>query len=286
MSDPRVTVVIPCFNDGATLEDALDSVGNQEPARVVVVDDGSTDEATAHVLSRAEKRPRVEVIRHAANRGVAAARNTGVETATTRYVFLLDADDRLLAGALSRLADALDLAPDAAAAWGSYRFFGGRTSEVEVPEWDPWLVTYNNYWPGVAMLRKSAYLDLGGQAGRSRYEDWDLWMQLAERGGYGIVVRDLVFEYRVAAENSRRCAGSLDAFRSEYLVLRAAHRALLSRRRKLARTSAVPLHRRCLERALLTVKLSLPASLRRALYEWAYDRDLRLPRASMRRAAK
>src|SRR5438552_298882 len=72
---PRVAVVVPCFDDGETLPDALASLAEQEPHELVVVDDGSTDPATLETLADVERRG-VRVVRRA-NGGLSAARMTG-----------------------------------------------------------------------------------------------------------------------------------------------------------------------------------------------------------------
>jgi len=88
-----VAVVIPCFNDGRYLQEALNSLYAQSCGdwEAVVVDDGSTDPRTLNVLD-AINHPRVLVHRHEKNRGLAAARNTGVKLTKAPIVFPLDAD--------------------------------------------------------------------------------------------------------------------------------------------------------------------------------------------------
>ena len=73
---PRVAVVVPCFNDGSTLHETLDSLEGQEPHELVVVDDGSTDPETLRVFEQLEERG-VRVARRA-NGGLSAARFAAV----------------------------------------------------------------------------------------------------------------------------------------------------------------------------------------------------------------
>ena len=115
MSSPTVSVVIPCFNQGRFLRDALDSVLTQtlQPAEIVVVDDGSTDD-TAAVAGRY---PGVRCIRQP-NSGLASARNAGVTNTTGEAVVFLDADDRLRPDALAIGARELLAHPTCALVWG------------------------------------------------------------------------------------------------------------------------------------------------------------------------
>jgi glycosyltransferase involved in cell wall biosynthesis len=93
---PLVTVVVPVFNGAHFLARALHSIEAQEyePLQVVVVDDGSTDETYA-VATDIARRHSWEVIQHE-NRGVAAARNTGLGAARGELVTFLDADDEMV----------------------------------------------------------------------------------------------------------------------------------------------------------------------------------------------
>src|SRR5436305_7745211 len=109
----RVAAFIPCFNDGHVVGEAVQSVrSGPEPEESVVVDDDSTDPATASALDdlRAEG---VTVLRQD-NAGLPAARNAGLAATSAPYVFPLDADDLAEPDALPALADALDADPEAA----------------------------------------------------------------------------------------------------------------------------------------------------------------------------
>ena len=91
-----VSVLIPCFRCAPTIARALDSVFAQSvvPAEIIVVDDGSDDE-TPEALRALERRhgERIRILRLAANRGAASARNAGWALATQPYLAFLDADD-------------------------------------------------------------------------------------------------------------------------------------------------------------------------------------------------
>src|SRR5215467_8142244 len=91
MSTPLVSVVIPAYNAGAYIEDALDSVFRQTFPRleVIVVDDGSTDDTR----SRLEPyRSRIHYVWQT-NNGSGAARNRGIDVSSGDYIAFLDADD-------------------------------------------------------------------------------------------------------------------------------------------------------------------------------------------------
>ena len=231
---PRVAVVIPCFNAGPMLLEAIASVQEPEPVEIVVVDDASSDPATLDVLERVEANG-VRVIRQTPNGGCAVARTTGVEASSAPYLFPLDTDDLAIAGMLGKLADQLDEDPGAAVAAGDYEEFGAYQVMRAVPErLDPFRVAYTNEYAVGALYRRSVVEPLGawrdpGGPGQRGYEDWNLWMDLAERGermihmGPGVpVYRRRVLETGVNHDSRRRHA-------KLYASLREGHPDLFAR---------------------------------------------------------
>ncbi|HEU0025150.1 MAG TPA: glycosyltransferase family A protein [Thermoleophilaceae bacterium] len=230
-SAPRAAVVIPCFNDGETVIDAVRSVQDQEACELVVVNDGSTDRATLNVLSELV-RSGCEVV-HQRNRGTSAARMTGVWATTAPYVFPLDADDALLPGAVAALADTLDAQTDVAAVWGGLTLFG----EVEPQplrrrpaRLDPWRITYFNNLPYSALFKRNALLAVGGWSLSGPYQDWDLWMSLAEAGYRASAVERPVHRYRL--HGPRQFARGAAQHDRIYAELRNRHPRLFAERRR------------------------------------------------------
>jgi glycosyltransferase involved in cell wall biosynthesis len=249
----RVAVVVPCFNDGATLRETIASIDEPEPIELVVVNDGSTDPDTLAVLSELEAGGTRVV--HQENQGLATARMAGVAATSAPYVSALDADDLEAPGALTALADALDADQDAALAWGDVQNFGddetlrrlGRTL-------DPWLITYVNELPADAMVRREALLAAGGWELKGGYEDWDLWLALAERGARGIHVPIVSGRYRV--RSNRMLAETEQRHDAMTALLRERHPQLFAERGANRKRSSAPL--RC--KLLFPLVDRLPAS--------------------------
>jgi glycosyltransferase involved in cell wall biosynthesis len=99
-----VSVIVPCFNDGRTIRQCIDSIQNQTFAlhETIVVDDGSDDEETKKALVEIGEWPNVAVHKKF-NGGVASARNVGLAAAKGQYILFLDADDYLEPRALEIL---------------------------------------------------------------------------------------------------------------------------------------------------------------------------------------
>ena len=102
MTNPLVSIVVPAWNTAAYLQDTLQSMSNQvyQNYKVIMVDDGSTDDTFAIMQAWAERDRRFRAMRQPANLGVVAARNAALAVASGEYVALLDGDDILVPEAL------------------------------------------------------------------------------------------------------------------------------------------------------------------------------------------
>lgn len=101
MSHVAVSIIIPVFNAGAYLREAVQSIMGQQALpgqtlpgfEVVVVDDRSTDELTRDILREIATTPGITVLRNPRAKGAAGARNAGIEVARGEWIAFLDADD-------------------------------------------------------------------------------------------------------------------------------------------------------------------------------------------------
>jgi glycosyltransferase involved in cell wall biosynthesis len=198
-----VSVVIPCYNQAHFLSEAIESVLCQgyTNVEVVVVDDGSTDNAS-EVASRYE-RAGVRLIRQE-NRGRSAARNRGLDEAQGKYVVFLDSDDRLLPEALEVGVKDLEAHPACALVFG-------RTSVVGTDGSSPMTDYYGellrgNYigTPGAVMFRRSVFDSVGGfDTTLHAAEDYELYLRVASEfpiHKHG----ELVLDYREHEANTSR----------------------------------------------------------------------------------
>ena len=224
-----VTVVIPCFNHGAFVGEAVTSALRQrggEPT-VVVVDDGSDEPGIGASLDALPER--VEVLRRA-NEGPAAARNAGAAQSSTPLLLFLDADDRLTDGALEALRAGLEADPACGYAYGVMRMFGAMSGEVRFPPFDPYMLLFRPIVgsPGTSLLRRSVFDEVGGyDPAMPGYEDWDLQLGALERGHPGRLVAEVTLEYRKHA--SSRLRGDRARHRHRFTALRRKHAGLYAR---------------------------------------------------------
>ena len=127
--NPEISVVMPCYRSRETIPRALASVQAQTMPdwEMVAVDDGSPDGDSALLDALARTEPRLRVLRQE-NGGVSAARNAGMEAAQGRWVFFLDADDRLPADAFRSLLALDDGRAEILCGAYEMRFDGGESS--------------------------------------------------------------------------------------------------------------------------------------------------------------
>lgn len=246
--EPRIAVIIPCFNDGVFVPRAVASIREQEPVEIVVVDDGSSDHVTIEVLDQLTSEG-VSVVRHDVNRGISAARTTGRLHTHAPYVFTLDADDLVMPGVLRVMADRLDTHPDAIACYGDYEVFGTATFKRQVPlTIDPFRLAFRNELTATALFRRSVLEAVNawepvvpGATGHDDFfEDWHLWMTLAERGAVGLHLGREVVVYRRRLHGGRLTEAGKARRREQYSRLKERHPGLFGRLREHRRQSDVP----------------------------------------------
>ncbi|AAR99582.1 glycosyltransferase family 2 protein [Geobacter sulfurreducens] len=196
---PRFSVVIPCFNQGEYVNEAIASVLNQscDDYEIIVVDDGSTDQATVTVLDRLDHSG-VKLVR-TSNQGLAAARNNGITAACAEFILPLDADDRIGPAYLERAGAILGSHPEVGFVYCLAELFDGargkfylNNASLEDMLWDSRVFCS-------ALFRKSDWAAVGGYNSNMVYgwEDWDFWLSLLELGKTPYMIEEVMFFYRV-----------------------------------------------------------------------------------------
>jgi glycosyltransferase involved in cell wall biosynthesis len=200
--DVDLSVIVPCRDDGQFLIEAIASFERVAPknCEVIVVNDGSTQVRTLEIL---------KILREAgycvldqANQGLSAARNAGISSSAGRYIFPLDADNRMRAGFVEAAIEILDSTPEIGIVYGYRQFFGMKTGVDEVGEFDLEDMLTFNYIDAGAVFRRQVWADCGGyDQGMSPLEDWDLWISAAEKGWRFHRLPQVTFDYRVRPES-------------------------------------------------------------------------------------
>jgi len=175
-----VSIVIPCFEQKRFLHQAIASAAAQRspPLEIIVVDDGSSEDL-ADVVSAF---PGARLIRQE-NRGLAAARNTGLRAAEGKRVIFLDADDALFSRAISAGLRCFARNPEAAFVYGGFQEVRGKSTTRAFCR-----VSHHNdlvkcNWIGMiatVMFDRAKLLDVGGfDEALGMAEDWDAYLRLS-----------------------------------------------------------------------------------------------------------
>ncbi|MDY6937654.1 MAG: glycosyltransferase [Cyanobacteriota bacterium] len=205
-SEVSVSVVIPCYNGGEYLLEAIASVQRcqEKVYEIIIVNDASTEPLTRKVLNYLRER-NYHIIDLSENKGLAEARNIGIQNARGRYILPLDADNKIKPGYIIQAIEILEDRPEIGIVYSDMEIFGDKQEIREVPEFDINLLVKGNYIDACAVFRKEVWSDCGGydpkipqQLG---YEDWDFWLMAAERGWQFYHVAEALFEYRTSIDS-------------------------------------------------------------------------------------
>lgn len=195
---PLVSVIIPCYNYGRYLRQALDSISNQSYSRweCIIVDDGSTDNTSVISREYSSIDPRFKYV-FQENQGHFAARNKGLKTAAGPLIQFLDADDKLQREKLKSHASFLTANPEIDIVYGNIEWFDesanpsptvlpgfykkprvSGTGEAIIEN----LLDDNFFLPGCTMFRKRIFEAVGGLKASYGFEDWEFWHRVAVAG--------------------------------------------------------------------------------------------------------
>lgn len=224
---PRISVLMPCYNHGEFIGEAVASVLAQtlQDFEIVVVDDGSTDAATRKTLAQLAG-PHITVLT-TANRGLPAARNLAAHHASGEFFCALDADDKLATTWFEQAVRVLDAQPDVAFVSHWLETFGDERWTWTPERCDLPSLLARNAVNGAALVRREAFEAIGGydQSMREGCEDWDLWLRLVESGRRGTIIPEVLFFYRRRADSMSRRMLDAQAYRRPLQTLVLKHEA-------------------------------------------------------------
>jgi glycosyltransferase involved in cell wall biosynthesis len=195
----KVSVIVPCYNGGKTLVRAVDSIINQSYSEneIIVVNDGSNDERTLEVLKGLPDQ--VQVINQE-NKGLSAARNTGLKSAKGHYVLTLDSDDYLSPTFLEKAVDLIEKEQGLAYVFTHINMFGEKQGVLQ-RKYNYFVQLFNNQLPYCLLMQKELWEKVGGYDENMKlgYEDWEFNIRLGKNGYFGIELQEPLFNYYVSS---------------------------------------------------------------------------------------
>ncbi len=198
---PKVSIIIPTHNRLSMLQEAIRSVLAQdfEDFELIVVDDGSTD-GTADEVEKYGGR--VKVFRHPENRGVSAARNSGIFHAKGKYVAFLDSDDLWVKGKLKIQVAFLDENPQYPLCYTDEIWIrkGKRVNPMRKhAKYSGWILEkclpLCTISPSSAMMRKTLFSKVGlFDEALPVCEDYDFWLRVSARFPIFFIEKKLIIK--------------------------------------------------------------------------------------------
>jgi glycosyltransferase involved in cell wall biosynthesis len=231
-SRPLVTIVVPVYNYTEFLYECLSTVISQTMSswETIVVDDGSSRGNSLAVV-QSIGHERIRLIQHSENRGLAAARNTGIRAAQGRFIVPLDADDRLAPTYLEKtLAAAGD--GECNAVFTDFLAFGAssvrmpfRVGSVQTLMREQWIPGPGTLFPRELWEAVGGYCE--ADTLRPGNEDWEFWLSAADHGLKAVHVPEPLYMYRIHSESMMKRLEYCDYITREFIYSR--HRALFDR---------------------------------------------------------
>lgn len=206
MQKVKVSIIIPCFNHGPFLQEAIDSSAwnKNDFCEVIVINDGSTDKKTLDELKIIEKQG-VKVI-HQENKGPAAARNTGIKNSQGEYLLFLDADNIVSPEYYLKAIQIFEKDPAISIIYSDAFHFGIiEKTLVSTPDFSPERLLASNFIDACAVVRKSAFDTIGGFDEEMPFygnEDWEFWIRCWSNNLNFQHIPEALYQYRVADEST------------------------------------------------------------------------------------
>jgi glycosyltransferase involved in cell wall biosynthesis len=222
---PRVSIVLPVHDGARFLREAFDAVLGQTFAdlELLIVDDASTDGSSGIIGEAAARDARVHPLRHAENRRLPAALNTGFAAARGEYLTWTSDDNRYRSEALEALVAELDAHPDADIVYADYTRLAEDGTAHAFRVLGPEALVFENVVGPCFLYRRRVHEALGGyREDLQTVEDYDFWLRAAARFALRPLHRDL-YVYRdhagsLTARQPERIAALTARVRAEHVA--------------------------------------------------------------------
>ena len=228
---PDVSIIMPCYNHGSYLVEAIVSVERSAPphCEVLIVDDGSTEPETLRILDCLDELG-YHILRQP-NQGLAAARNHAIRQTRGAILLPLDADNRIRAGFVEAALAVFRDRPDVGVVYSARLDFGARSQRVDPADFDLLTILGCNYIDACALFRRSVWTQCDGYDETLRaLEDWEFWLHAAKHGWSFHRLKPVYFEYRVRANSMLQTFAAAEADRRQhYAYIMAKHFDLYQR---------------------------------------------------------
>jgi len=199
-----ISIIVPCFNQGEFLDEALQSIFLQKYQNweCIIINDGSTDETEGVGLFWCKKDSRFSYT-HQTNSGLSAARNTGIRLAKGQFILPLDADDRIANNYIFEALKIFERQKEVTLVYCNADRFGIENGKWNLERYDYENLLIENMIFCSAIFRKEDAVKLSGydENLKNGLEDWDFWIRLLNSESIVIKLNIVGFYYRIKHES-------------------------------------------------------------------------------------
>lgn len=203
---PKVSVIIPCYNQGKYIEETIKSVllSTYTDFEIIIINDGSTDSLTNDLL-KTPSWPKTKIL-NTINVGVAAARNIAIKYSSGKYILPLDGDDKISSDYLNDAVEILENNPNIKVVSCDVQFIGHKKGIYKLPEYSLEKLLGQNILVVSCFYRRADFDKTNGYNPNMvyGYEDWDFWLSLMESGGEVYKIPKVHFYYRITKKSRNR----------------------------------------------------------------------------------
>ena len=206
--NPRISIIIPCFNQAHFLGDAVNSVLNSDYSNIeiIIINDGSTDNSKEKAEEFCARHQNIIFIDQQ-NKGVSYARNAGIKIATGKYILPLDGDDMISPEYIPGAIKVLEENPNVKVVYcKALKFNENREWSWRLKQFSLQSLAKDNMIFVSAVFRKSDWKVIGGYSEDliKGHEDWEFWIKLLKSGGEVTKLPFVGFYYRITGESRRK----------------------------------------------------------------------------------
>lgn len=202
---PIVSVIVPCYNEGRYLRDALNSVAKQSYYNweCIIVNDGSTDETEYIAQEYIQKDARFKYIAKK-NGGLPGARNSGIKSAIGQYILPLDADDKIAVDYIKKGVEIFLNIPEIKLVYCKAEWFGLKTGNWPLKDYSYKELLLQNIIFCSCMYKKDDFEQVSGydELMIKGYEDWDFLIKLLDVDDLVYRIDEILFFCRVKEKSS------------------------------------------------------------------------------------
>lgn len=223
-----VSVIMPCYNDGQYIEEAIETIRNQTYLNweLIIIDDGSDDEKTINIINNI-KDERIKIL-HTNHLRPAGARNFGISQAHGKYILPVDSDDKIEPSYIEKAVNIIESEEQIGVVYCEADLFGEKSGKWELPSYSFEKMILDNIVFVTALFYREDWEKVGGFNTQmlAGMEDYDFWLAVLALDREIYQIPEILFHYRIKPVS--RTTG----FQSNYKQVQETYRQIYNNHRE------------------------------------------------------